>query len=58
MQLFTPDLQIGRWFVNSVVIATSETVLTLLVCSLAAYGFARLEFPGTTRYVYSLLSSP
>ena len=56
VQLFTrQDLQIGRWFVNSVVIATSETVLTLLVCSLAAYGFARLEFPGRDQIFYSLL---
>jgi multiple sugar transport system permease protein len=30
-------------------------VLTLLVCSLAAYGFARLEFPGRNPLFYSLL---
>ncbi len=56
IQIFTrPDLQIGRWFTNSVVVATSETILTLLVCSLAAYGFARLEFPGRNQLFYSLL---
>lgn len=56
VQVFTrPDLQIERWFVNSVLVATSETLLTLLVCSLAAYGFARLEFPGRNLIFYSLL---
>lgn len=56
VELFTrQDLQIGRWFLNSVVLATSETFLTLLVCSLAAYGFARLEFPGRNAIFYSLL---
>ena len=40
-----PDLQIPRWFVNSLLIASLETALGIFVCSLAAYGFARLEFP-------------
>lgn len=56
IQIFTrQDLQIGRWLVNSVIVATGETVLTLLVCSLAAYGFARLEFPGRNQLFYALL---
>jgi multiple sugar transport system permease protein len=56
VQIFTrPDLQIARWFANSVIVATLETVLTLLICSLAAYGFARLEFPGRNLIFYSLL---
>lgn len=56
IELFTrQDLQMGRWFLNSVVLATGETILTLLVCSLAAYGFARLEFPGRNQLFYSLL---
>ena len=50
-----PDLQIERWFLNSLVIATLETGLGLFVCSLAAYGFARLEFPGRDKMFYSLL---
>lgn len=50
-----PDLQIPRWFVNSVVIASVETGLGLLVCSMAAYGFARLEFPGRDKVFYALL---
>jgi len=35
----------GRYFVNSVGVAGSMTVLTLLCASLLAYAFARLEFP-------------
>lgn len=56
IQIFTrQDLQMGRWFANSVIVATGETLLTLLVCSLAAYGFARLEFPGRNQLFYALL---
>jgi multiple sugar transport system permease protein len=54
--IFTrPDLQIPRWFWNSALIATVETVLSLLVCSMAAYGFARLTFPGRDIVFFSLL---
>ncbi|MFC4560908.1 carbohydrate ABC transporter permease [Nocardiopsis mangrovi] len=38
------DLQ--RWLVNSVAISTVVTVLTLVVCALAAYAFSKTEFPG------------
>ena len=37
---------IGSWFLNSLIIATIVTVLVLLVDSLAAYAYARMEFPG------------
>ncbi|MEZ4635456.1 MAG: carbohydrate ABC transporter permease [Caldilineaceae bacterium] len=50
-----PDLQIPRWFWNSALIATVETILSLLVCSMAAYGFARLTFPGRDVLFFSLL---
>ena len=33
------------WFLNSVIVATGLTVATLVLCSLAGYGFARTEFP-------------
>ncbi|MDP9313273.1 MAG: carbohydrate ABC transporter permease [Chloroflexota bacterium] len=36
----------GRFYFNSFVVATSVTVLQLLVSSLAAFAFARLRFPG------------
>ncbi|WP_270889060.1 carbohydrate ABC transporter permease [Pedococcus sp. 5OH_020] len=36
----------GRWFLNSVFVATSVTVLQLFFNSLAAYVFAKRRFPG------------
>jgi multiple sugar transport system permease protein len=40
------DGLVGRWFLNSLVVAGARTVLLLLFCSLAAYAFARLSFKG------------
>lgn len=37
---------IGRWFANSVFVSTATTVLILLVDALAAYAYARMNFPG------------
>lgn len=42
--LQTSDLLL--WFFNSTVVAVSVTVLTLLLCSLAAFGFSRTRFRG------------
>lgn len=36
----------GRWFLNSLIVATTTTLLTLAVSSMAGYAFARLRFPG------------
>lgn len=35
----------ARYFLNSLIMASSQMVLTLIVCSLAGYSFARLRFP-------------
>jgi len=40
------DTNIPRWTFNSLLISTSVTLLTIFVCSPAAYSFARLRFPG------------
>lgn len=37
---------IARWFFNSLAIASIATVLTLVVDALAAYAYARMDFPG------------
>ncbi len=37
---------IGRWFMNTLFVSTVSTVLVLIVDSLAAYAYARLDFPG------------
>ena len=47
---------IGRWLVNSVGVASIHTTLILALDSLAAYGYARLEFPGR-KQLYALLLS-
>ena len=39
-------LQFSRYFMNSLVIAALAIVGNVVACSLAAYAFARLEFPG------------
>jgi len=41
-----PRTPIGQWFFNSVLIATITTFLVLAVDSLAAYAYARMDFPG------------
>lgn len=47
---------IGRWFTNSVLVAIAATVLILIIDSLAAYAYARMEFPGK-KLLFSLLLS-
>jgi multiple sugar transport system permease protein len=37
---------VERWFINSVIVATAITVLQLFFNSLAAYVFAKRQFPG------------
>ena len=39
-------LPVSRWFLNSLVIAIAFTVLILVIDSLAAYAYARMEFRG------------
>jgi multiple sugar transport system permease protein len=36
----------GRYYLNSIIVATGTTTLQILVASLAAFAFARLRFPG------------
>ncbi|SDL58623.1 carbohydrate ABC transporter membrane protein 2, CUT1 family [Glycomyces sambucus] len=42
------------WMVNSTVVSTIVTALTLGMCVLAAYGFSRLDFPGK-KVVYGVV---
>src|SRR5262245_2151165 len=34
------------WMMNSAIVATGQMILTLLLATLAGYGFARTDFPG------------
>lgn len=41
-----PLLPLGRWFMNSLLVASVGTVVILFISSLSGYAFARLDFPG------------
>lgn len=45
---------IGRWLFNTAYIAIMTTLLTVTLCSMAAYGFARTEFRGR-KALYALV---
>ena len=47
----------SRYFGNSVVVSVSGTLLTLAVCSLAAYAFSKLKFPGREAIFWLVLGS-
>jgi multiple sugar transport system permease protein len=46
-----------RWFLNSMIISVSETILVLIIVSLAAYGYTRLKFKGREFLFTCLLST-
>lgn len=50
------DNQFGTYFFNSVVVATSVTVINLIVSSLGGYGLAKFQFPGRTLIFLFILS--
>ncbi|MEN9937590.1 MAG: hypothetical protein RLZZ387_4169 [Chloroflexota bacterium] len=52
--LNNPSTPMGRWFVNSLMVASIVTVLTLVVDSLAAYAYARMQFRGRN-VIFALL---
>jgi multiple sugar transport system permease protein len=41
-----PSIPVLRWFINSLGVATAFTALVVLIDSLAAYAYARMQFPG------------
>ncbi|MDB5075782.1 MAG: sugar transporter permease [Chloroflexi bacterium] len=47
----------GKAFLNSVMVATSATVLNLLLASSLAFGFARYRFPGRNVLFYGMLGT-
>jgi multiple sugar transport system permease protein len=48
------DGLVSRWFLNSLVVAATRTVLQLSLCSLAAFAFTRIPFKGK-RLAYVLV---
>lgn len=51
------NLHIGRYFLNSLILAISVTFVSLFVNSLAGYGFAKFAFKGKRPIFFFLLSS-
>lgn len=43
-----------QWFMNSLIISTTFMVLTVFITAFAAYGFARIQWPGRD-FVFSIL---
>jgi multiple sugar transport system permease protein len=54
--LFT-DVPVGRWLLNSTIVATVAVLSHLVLCSLAGYGFARLRFPGRQLSFFALVGT-
>lgn len=46
-----------RWFVNSFILAGIVTIGSLIICTLAAYSFARLKWPGRDTVFLIVLAS-
>jgi multiple sugar transport system permease protein len=44
--LGAPQTPVEQWFLNSMIAATGQTLLVLVVATMAAYALARLSFPG------------
>ncbi len=50
-------LNLGRYFLNSMLIASTITLISLVINSLAGYAFAKLPFAGRERIFRTLLSA-
>jgi ABC-type glycerol-3-phosphate transport system permease component len=51
------DTSYYRWGLNTLIFATSVTVITLVIDTLAGYAFARLRFPGKTALFALVIST-
>lgn len=49
-------LPFGTFYMNTILMTLGRTVGQLIICSLAAYAFARIEFPGRTFWFLLMLS--
>lgn len=50
------DAQIGRFFINTLIVLAGSLTGTLLVSSMAAYVLARFEFPGRQAIFYTFMA--
>ncbi|RKY03127.1 MAG: carbohydrate ABC transporter permease [Spirochaetes bacterium] len=51
------SIPIVRFFINSLIVSVTITILQLFTCSLSAYAFARIEFPFREVLFYILLAT-
>ncbi|OWR31487.1 ABC transporter permease [Saccharibacillus sp. O23] len=51
----TSTAPIMRWLMNSIVIATSHTLLVVVVISITGYGYSRMNFKGRNALFFTLL---
>ncbi len=60
-ELFSPKYSqsypIMKWFVNSLIVAVSQTVLVVLISSASAYAYSRLEFKGKNILFWFLMAT-
>lgn len=55
--LFSTSTPVFDWFMNSMIISVSHTLLVLCVVSMAAYGYTRLKFKGRDVIFFFLLAT-
>lgn len=48
---------VAKWFMNSLIISVSQTVLVLVIVSLAGYGYSRMKFKGRNAIFAFLMAS-
>ncbi|MEG0294400.1 carbohydrate ABC transporter permease [Enterococcus sp.] len=53
----TTNAPMLRWYVNSLVISVTQTILVLIIVSLAAYGYTRIKFKGRDTLFWVLMSA-
>lgn len=51
------QLPVGRFFLNSILVAVSTVGLNVLICAMAAYPLAKMRFPGRDLIFYLLLAT-
>jgi len=49
-------LSFGRYYLNTIFVSCTITIIQALFCSMAGYGFARLTFPGRDILFFGILS--
>lgn len=54
---FEQEPNFGRWILNSFVVSLAVTLGQLIICSLAAYALALLNFPGKTFFFFVILGT-